>query len=247
MKRNTKISFALACHLHPATSQKWTNILYVTEISEWKPLLYSNNKGTSWRRSKVENQPKEVKNQAMEENRTDGPLFSTSVFPPVLQLSQYQLLLCFLLLSFLHVFSGLCILSAKRLCNFSTVCDVLCLFPHLVSKERMCFFPPLYHPPFPHSEKKDACLSAQLSKLPNKIKDLQYFYVYIRPSMTASLSKAIFECETSQTTICRLFFFFDSLSWHFVSFCTVVYWHLLITLTIQRQTGLRNPTSTNSD
>lgn len=76
----------------------------------------------------------------MEENRTDGPLFSTSVFPSVLPLSQYQLLLCFLLLSFLHVFSGLCILSAKRLCNFSTVCDVLCLFPHLVSKERICVF-----------------------------------------------------------------------------------------------------------
>ncbi len=116
----------------------------------------------------------------------------------------FSFVFCFCLSSMCSLAYVSCLPSA---CVTLVQSVMLCLFPHLVSKERMCFFPPLYHPPFPHSEKKDACLSAQLSKLPNKIKDLQYFYVYIRPSMTASLSKAIFECETSQTTICLFFFF----------------------------------------
>lgn len=117
--------------------------------------------------------------------------------------------LWFLLLSFLHVFSGLCISSAKRLCSFSMVCDVLCLFPHLVSKERICLFFLLgIVLRFPTERKKMLVCRPDCQSFPTKLRIYNTFCVYIRPSMTASLSKAIFECGASPTTICHSSEFF---------------------------------------
>lgn len=142
MKRNTKISFALACHLHSATSQKWTNILYVTEISKENEnhccrVIISGHNGEDlkWKINPQRWRFKRWKRTEPMVPFSPPPSFPCPSFVAI------SASVCFLLLSFLHVFSGLCISSAKRLCNFSAVCDVLCLFPHLVSKERICDFP----------------------------------------------------------------------------------------------------------
>lgn len=123
--------------------------------------------------------------------------------------------LCFLLLSFLHVFSGLCISSAKRLCNFSTVCDVLCLFPHLVSKERMCVFSLLDI--IPTERTKTLVCRPNCQSYPTKLRIHDTFTYVSGPTWQQASLKPYLNVKLHRSP-------FVSSFWHaFLTFCVFLY------------------------
>lgn len=105
-------------------------------------------------------------------NKSDGPFSPAASGRLIVSLTATFCFLLRLALCFLACLSS----RLTNACVTLVVRDVLCLFPHSVSKKRMCVFLAITLI-FP-TEEKSACLSTQLSKRPTlfgRIKDARAF------------------------------------------------------------------------